>query len=182
MTSLTSVPLQVYCSPRLGLGLLSLLKLSVSLPVVGRFPASATDFRYTSRLWLFNPKVVAFQSQLSTESHPLWWYIFPQGKTPDHMWCLEHLCMFFRKRENCLYFTTISFYKPYSGSVLMSDSYLHSDPLSILDFLGSAHTQFIYFTLSKNCGFVCPDSGRYLDTYYSLLDMARFSLILRDKK
>ena len=114
---------------------------------------------------MFNPKVLAFRSQLSTEwSHPLWWYIFPQGKTPGHMWCLQHLCMFFPRRENCSYFTTISFYKTYSGSVLMSNWYLHSDPLSVLDFVGSALTQFIYFTLSKNCGFVHYQEGTWILT------------------
>ena len=45
-----------------------------------------------------------------------------------------------------------AFCKRFSGSVFMSSYYMLSDPLSLSDFVGSAHTQFIYFTLSKNCG------------------------------
>ena len=70
--------------------------------------------------------------------------------------------MFFPKEEKWSHFTSITFYKIFSGSVFMSNCYLLSDPLSLSDFVGSAHTQFIYFTLSKNCGIINHQNGTWI--------------------
>ena len=102
MTSLTSVPLQVYCSPRLGLWLLNLLKPSVSLLLI--LDTLHICDCLTQRLWHFNHNF-----RLNDLTHCA--DIFSSGKNPWSYVMSGTFVHVFPKRENCLYFTTISFYR-----------------------------------------------------------------------